>query len=484
MNTLLFVTYTLLVFFLLLRWKRFRSDQLGGYAYLLVLALKIALALFFLYYPISYLHDGPLFIGESKQLANLFLTEPLTYFKFLTGIGENYDMVLEYMKDTIYWDKPHGIYNDSKSLVRFNSILQLLSFRQDSINLIWIAVLNIIGLQGIYRATVSISSGRKNLLFLLIFLLPSTLLWGMSVLKETYLILAIGLILEGLFYAVPNQKKILLVCSGTLLLLLFKPYILACIVAGVAGYVLYRKIPFLKAPLTIAVLVCGAGLSLLATRGTKLDLTAHISRKQFDFINLANGGIWIETDTCYIGFPMEKLTSFNLKTINKITFIQAKDTITGLIRTHGEENNYVLLRPDSTYHYVIHFLEPSGSKIAVTEINNSLSVLISTSPQALFNSLLRPLPNDPPAKIEKWYFILENWLFIILVAYALFKSRLATVSNQALVVGLLTFALSLALLIGWTTPVLGAIIRYKLPIVFTFILLTWLLLYPAKPVRR
>lgn len=475
-----FILYSLILFFLLSQWKRFHHGFANKMVMPGILAFKLVVALVFYYHPIGYLHDGPLFLEESKQLAALFYSEPLTYFKFLTGIGETPEMVMEYMRDTIYWDKPDQIYNDSKSLVRANSLLQILSFQQDKINLLWIAVLNLIGLQGIYRAITSISTGKNTLLFLLIFLLPSTTLWGASILKETYLILGIGLLMEGLFYPSSQKIHMLKLILGSSLLILFKPYILFCAAIGLIAFVLFKRIPRAKWVITSGVILILGFSVLILSRGTRLDFTEHISRKQHDFINLSNGGIWIETDSNYIGFPIERLTSFEKKEIDNTTFIQAIDTVTGLIRTHGEPNRYVLFSPDTTYHYVVHLLEPTGSKIDVIEITNSLPKLLSSSPWALFNVLLRPLPNDPPKKIEKWYFILENWFFLILLLVAFWRNKLTTTEDWAIVVGLLTFTISLGLLIGWTTPVLGAIIRYKLPIVFAFITMSWLLLYPVK----
>jgi hypothetical protein len=475
-----FILYSVIVIFLLSQWKRFHHGFANKLLMPGILAFKLVVALVFYYHPIGYLHDGPLFLGESRQLAALFYSEPLTYLKFLTGIGETPEMVMEYMRDTIYWDKPDQIYNDSKSLVRANSLLQILSFQNDQINLLWIAALNLIGLQGIYRAITSISSGKNTLLFLLIFLLPSTMLWGASILKETYLILGIGLLMEGFFYPSSRKIRMLKLILGSFLLILFKPYILFCAAIGLIAAVLFKLLPWKKLSLTIGILMVVGLLGVLFSRGTRLDFTEHISRKQHDFINLANGGIWIETDSNYIGFPIERMSSFRKKEINNTTFIQAIDTVTGLIRTHGEPNRYVLFSPDTTYHYVVHLLEPTGSQIDIIEINNSLPNLLASSPLALVNVLFRPLPNDPPKKVEKWYFILENWFFLALLLVALWRNKLTTAEEWAIVLGLLTFALTLGLLIGWTTPVLGAIIRYKLPIVFAFITMSWLLLYPVK----
>jgi hypothetical protein len=475
-----FILYSVIVFFLLTQWKRFHHGFANKLLMPGILAFKLVVALVFYYHPIGYLHDGPLFLGESRQLAALFYSEPLTYFKFLTGIGETPEMVMEYMRETIYWDKPDQIYNDSKSLVRANSLLQILSFQNDQINMLWIAVLNVFGLQGVYRAITSISTGKKTLLFLLIFLLPSTTLWGASILKETYLILGIGFLMEGFFYPSSLKIRMLKLILGSFLLILFKPYILFCVAIGLIAAVLFKLLPWPKLLLTIGIMVSIGFSGIFLSRGTGIDVTEHISRKQHDFINLSNGGIWIETDTCYIGFPMHRLESFNLKFEHENMFVQFKDTITGLVRTHGKANVTTHFEPDTNFHYVLHFLEPTGSQIDFIEINNSLPNLLASSPLALFNVMFRPLPNDPPKKVEKWYFILENWFFLLLLLVAFWRNKLTTTEEWAIVLGLLTFALTLSLLIGWTTPVLGAIIRYKLPIVFAIITMSWLLLYPVK----
>jgi hypothetical protein len=45
---------------------------------------------------------------------------------------------------------------------------------------------------------------------------------------------------------------------------------------------------------------------------------------------------------------------------------------------------------------------------------------------------------------------------------------------------LLVFSLILTLLIGWTTPVIGAIIRYKVPVQLAMMLVTLILFNPKK----
>jgi hypothetical protein len=150
----------------------------------------------------------------------------------------------------------------------------------------------------------------------------------------------------------------------------------------------------------------------------------------------------------------------------------------GHVRIDGEERTLVNLYPSNEKLYVFHLLEPSGSLIPITPINRSHIQLIKNIPEALFNTLFRPLPTDPPSKIEKWYFVLENWFIYALILVGVFIKRTQfNTKQQSFIVFIVVFTILLSLLIGWITPVIGAIIRYKIPIVFLLIGLGWLLLY-------
>jgi hypothetical protein len=145
---------------------------------------------------------------------------------------------------------------------------------------------------------------------------------------------------------------------------------------------------------------------------------------------------------------------------------------------HGEQARQVVLEPSEKHWYVVVHSEASGSRIDVTPIQNNGKQLLKNIPEAFINVCFRPFPNDPPKSPVKWYFILENLLLWTLFFWAIFKRKSA--GNGSIILLLLISSLVIALLIGWTTPVLGAIVRYKMPVVLSLIAVSWLLLFPLK----
>lgn len=120
-------------------------------------------------------------------------------------------------------------------------------------------------------------------------------------------------------------------------------------------------------------------------------------------------------------------------------------------------------------------LQP-GSYFDMAPLEYSMVAIFKRLPEALFNSLLRPLPwqlhHAPEALM-----LLENiYLFLILGWFAW------SLRTQQVQKSLLYFWMQLALpvlcLIGLTTPVLGAVMRYRAPVIVLLLVaiatsLTW-----------
>ncbi len=123
-----------------------------------------------------------------------------------------------------------------------------------------------------------------------------------------------------------------------------------------------------------------------------------------------------------------------------------------------------------------------ASFIETTLIKNSSIQLIKNIPEALVNSIIRPFPNDPGSKLKFLSFI-EVWIVILFFAITVYLRKKLNPEEKNVVFTLLIFALILSLLIGWTTPVLGAITRYRFPAQFAIILAGLILLKPLKLIK-
>jgi len=481
LDFIVFAVYCILVIVLLRKWRWFHIPLFGNWPYVGVLMVKVSVAFYLVHNPIDTFIDGPIFLDESRQLSAVLFESPADFFRLLTGFGENQEIIYTHLRETIHWTaQPDNVFNDSKNLVRLNAVLNLFSFGNIYVNLLFISLISMIGLQGIYKTVTHFTKGGERFLFLLIFLFPSAMLWTATILKEPYLLLGFGLFLYGWLAPHSKKTKIALLLIGTFFLFAIKPYMLICLAPALFAYYLYKWMPRYKLVLTSSILlVLGVVLFSLTTLLPR-NLTSALSKKQFNFINLTEGGIWIKTDTNMIVVPKTEEHKFTFRKEHQNRYGWLHQETEGESRKVGAAPLKVKLYPDTTKLYIFHLLDPSGSLIEITPIKNSHSQLIKNIPEALFNVLLRPLPNDPPKKMEKWLFILENWLVWGIVLFGIWKGKQIPSQARSIILTLVIFSLMLALMIGWVTPVLGAIVRYKLPITFALIIIGWLLLYSQK----
>ena len=84
-------------------------------------------------------------------------------------------------------------------------------------------------------------------------------------------------------------------------------------------------------------------------------------------------------------------------------------------------------------------------------------------PEVLFNTTIRPLPADKGSWLKYPAFIENIVLFLGLILVTLFARRKLNKRIKRMVWTFMLFAALVFLIVGWTTPVLGAIVRYKVP---------------------
>lgn len=102
----------------------------------------------------------------------------------------------------------------------------------------------------------------------------------------------------------------------------------------------------------------------------------------------------------------------------------------------------------------------AGSAFDIPRVTDIYS-LITSAPVALFNTLFRPFIWDatPIMLVNS----IENIIFVLILVFAIIKHQTLDASQKNKLMFCLSFTMYLFLIIGWTTPVAGAIVRYKIP---------------------
>jgi hypothetical protein len=103
-----------------------------------------------------------------------------------------------------------------------------------------------------------------------------------------------------------------------------------------------------------------------------------------------------------------------------------------------------------------------NSAIHMDFLEENLFSLLAAVPMGIVNSLTRPWPNE----IKNFLFIpavVENILLLFAIIFALFQKKKSTISSFNFIVFCFLFTFLLYAIIGISTPILGALVRYKIP---------------------
>ena len=476
------VLFTVLLF-LLVRYSRlFRTEGLSIWILPSAYLIKVGagLLLFWVHiqtYGIGELsHDGERFFNEGRLLNEIFFKSPIDYFRLLTGIGETEALTQQYLSTTRYWSAGDlTIINDAQNVIRCHSLLHFISFNSVFVHLSALCLLSTAALRNIYITFKGITKLSNQLFFWILLFIPSTIFWTSSMMKEPFMFFGISLFLRALIIEIKPIRKYIWLIIASFLLLAFKPYILVCLLISLTVIAIYRYIFNHK------IVYLGIFLLFIVPASTYFfsdfrDTVVHyITRKQFDFINVGKGGVHVQSDTCFYFFQSYQYSNLEFDGYT----VELKKEVDGYRYRFGSKQKPVRvhLKPNGENWKVVYKALGCASYIELTPIDNSFSQLTKNIPEALINAGIRPFPNDPGSKL-KYLSMLEVWVLFAFLAYALYNRRSISIKEKEIILGLALFAIFLTLLIGWTTPVLGAITRYRFPAQMAIVLISLIILQP------
>ena len=416
------------------------------------------------------------YFDDSSVMYKAIFDNPGDFIRMICGLGND----SAYFNDRYYdvmlnWNRPYGssLGNDTHTIIRFNAITRFISLGHYNVHSVILNFLSLIGLAGIFLFLKRLLPHLPRVLFILVFLFPGVLFWGSGVLKEGLLFFGLGIMLYCTTRFLPVSKDEetdyrWLFWIGLILSFVFltsvKSYILIAIVPGVLAVRIahWRKISG-SIPVFgfyLAGLIIALGIGYISP---ELNGLHRLVDKQKDFIALAKGGTYVKTisrkaDTLYIlphhhvnlVFNSSRTSALTADKVEAVHWSDAKRLESEpQILMEGEELEVLL------------DLGNAGSKIDIPELEpNPISFLIN-SPMAFVNGLLRPFPWEARSPFMILA-LLENLILMILFALMVWKFNLSKVNWQIWWIAIF-FALIIILLTGWVTPVIGAIVRYKVP---------------------
>jgi hypothetical protein len=482
---LIYSTLFILFLFLVLRYTRFfQLSEFNKWTLPAAFLIKLIVGILFNYmHERTYgqgdlSHDGGSFLVEGKYLNDVFFQSPKHYFQLLTGIGETPALIKQHLSMTEYWSAGDlTLINDSKNVIRVHSIIHFFSGGQMMIHLALMCLISLLAVKNLYLSIKRYVAFNKTVLFWALLLIPSTIFWTSSLLKEPLLFFGISLFLRAILYEEISWRKTTFFSVSILLLIGFKPYILLILILTLTFVSIYKFLFKQKFVVASLFIIFFTFLISFVAEKPKETIINYLTRKQFDFVNVGKGGLYVVADTCFYYFQPHQYES--LKIIGDKIYLTKNITAYKAHFGSTQKPVAVYLQPNKKAWKMYYFRAGCMSYIETKPINNSSVQLIKNIPEALVNSAIRPWPSDPGSKLKLISFIESLGLFVFLV-YAVWKRRKLDENEKLVVFGLMTFALLLFLLIGWTTPVLGAIARYRFPAQLALFIVGFILLKSSK----
>ncbi|MNY01419.1 hypothetical protein D3C86_1339470 [compost metagenome] len=297
----------------------------------------------------------------------------------------------------------------------------------------------------------------------MLFLFPTLSFWTSSVLKEPLMITGFAFILNALLGSLTWKSRLWRFALGTVLMLGFKPYVLGCVLLSLPVFLL-GKFVFRKRVLLAPLAVLGVVILVFAgSSGLRKTVTHRMTRMQFDFINVGRGGIHAYADSCFYYFRTDQSADLDFLENGQL---QVKKELTAKKVTFGMSYPFddVRLTPAEGPWHIVFIGSECGSYIELTPIKNDFWQLVRNVPEALANAAFRPTFSDPGGKLKIINFIETCGLFVFLIFGFWYNRNNRSLEEKNTILFLLTFSFVLLVLIGWTTPILGAIVRYRMPV--------------------
>jgi hypothetical protein len=363
------------------------------------------------YYPDRSTADIYKYFDDAQIIASTLPEHPKLYAEFISGINDTDPQLETYVKQMKNWSahtdqwlsytqtRNFNIFNSNRIITRFNALLWPISMGNMYTHVLFMCFLSLCGLTALFRLLVTHIREKQLPLFIVIFLWPSVLFWCSGVLKDGLIISALYFLLYvGLDRDKIFHRKIL--------------YILA--IAALTAILLITKYY-----VVLALIPAIIGMGIQGLRKSLKPLHSHALAIVF----------------CFIVMIGSSVTGFSP---NGIDIIQAK----------REEALKAAILGDAK-HYLF-----------VDNMENTAWGFIQKIPEAFANGLCRPFLWETGKSPFIALTALEN-LVLILLIIGVFVFPDNKQINNSMVWMLISFVLCLALIIGFTTPISGGIVRYK-----------------------
>lgn len=467
----------------------FNDDKLSPKLLSLVFLLKVlAVPAFYLFFKIAYGGidnlDAGKFYADAKVMNNLAYVNFTEYIKMLVGLQDDTPgsfFSKTCIEPSMNWDNGKirdFFYNDNRVVIRFHSIVHFIAFNSYFVHALVGCFLSFIGFFFLYRSFKQFFIGKEQWLLIIICLFPTLWLYTGGLLKEGPVIFILGLLLfriKKLWDGNNQTTHYVFLLILVFISLLLKPYILLFATTYyLIFFALGRMFPK-KATLTlllsIAVVAVSANYLSLFVKGKTLVEAAQ--KREAEFADLAEGGIFLLDSVKFVRLKYD--SNLVKRVLGRKDYFTIRKKVSYIYweHQHQQDTLFCHANTDTTTQFsLVYILPKAGSTINVIRYSKNGLVTVG---RALYFSLCHPMFFNAKGALQ-YLASFENLMLVVSLIIVIAGSLFNKAPYPALAMAI--FGLCIFLIVGFTTPNSGAILRYRAPAAI-FILMA--ALYFIKP---
>jgi hypothetical protein len=320
---LIFVAWLVVFAWLVTKVKFFTKTGLSHPQLIILLLLKVMAGIFYgwigLYYGgLAQMQDTWSFHAEGIKEYHLLYTDPGEYLTNLFKDPYEGGISKFFESNDSYWNDLKG-----NVLIKFLSVLNIFSFGHYYVNVIFYSFITLFGAMAIYKVMNDVFPGKKLIILLATFLLPSFLYWTSGLHKEGLIFTGMSFIVYSIYFGTKEKrwgfKRIALLVTGLLLLLVLRNFILVIIIPAIIAWLLATRWPKYSLPIFASIYVLFAVLFFtIRYADPRLDFPQAVVNKQQEFIQLKGGNSSIpikKLEPNAVSFLKNTPQAINLSTI-------------------------------------------------------------------------------------------------------------------------------------------------------------------------
>lgn len=485
MEILLTLAYLFLSIWLISRLRFFQIENIPSYWLIGAFVLKIVFGLGFWYiytyhYPVRKDADIYKYFDDSKIMFDALHQHPADFFKMFFGFDNDQHLYEAYYSKMQLWAPrfTHVINMEGHAMIRLSVLFRMFSMGFYQVHNVFVNLLSFAGLVALYKTFAVYAKGKNKFLFIAVFLVPTVLFWGSGVIRESFILFAFGFVV---YYAARlinegvNAKGAIALFLFLILLFTIKITLCALVVLGCIAWYVSVRVTHWPAVVNfvLAVVIGFAGVWALA-RFTHYDYFRAYVTKQVDFINVSNGGVYLLNDKRMAYIPYDKREQLLEQVADSMYKVRAGSSYYYYNMPNSADTNYVYNSKDTLIYKLYSSAEPAKSTIRIPLLTRSPLSFIKNAPAAFINVFARPSFFEAN-NLFAFIAAIENTIvLLVLIITLLFLNR--AILNDPALWFCLFLVLCFYVMIGWVTPSLGAIVRYK-AVVFPFLMIAFVLLF-------